>query len=176
VFSFSGAATDTVTSAHTVVDTTQPFTVGAFVQPSSTITSSTGEVAVSKSAVGSGSSAFTLGMSPSGNYEFCLRPSGSAPVCAIDPATAIPLTTEYIAGEWDPANQQIRLFEAGSTTAKASAWFSGTAESTGPLLIGTDFVGGTDANEWRGEISDPSLFPGIVDKAQEFHLSTASSL
>ncbi len=169
VFAFTGAATDTVTSAQQVVDTTKPFTVSAWVQ-ASTVTSGVPMIAVSQAASGSGSAAFKLGVSASGLYEFCVQPQTvpGSPVCAYGSA-AVAGFPEFIAGIWDPANHQLRLLVGDQLPENGVAPYvlpTGETSSTGALLIGANYTTGALANEWNGYVTDPSIFPGIIDKQQ----------
>lgn len=177
VLSFSGSASDTAAASHQVIDTTQAFSVSAFVQPTS-VSTGVAETAVAQAATGSGSAAFTLGMNSTGHYAFCIRPqttAGSA-TCAVDSATASTTSPQFIEGVWDPANQQVRLLETGSIVPVAVNWYKlppGEISATGPLLIGSDFVSGSDTNEWKGLVTDPSIFPGIIDTTESSRLSSA---
>jgi hypothetical protein len=178
VFAFDGTtAAQTVTSAQQVVDTTQPFTVSAWIDPS-TVTSGVPLIAVSEESAGSGTAAFKLGVSSSstGYYEFCVRPQAGSgtQVCANGPA-AVANTPAFVAGIWDPSNHQIRLLIGNQLAAVAVTPYSlpgGEVSSTGPLLVGADYISGAIANEFNGYITDPSIFPGIVDGDQLTNLDT----
>ena len=170
-FVFSGAASDTATAAHQVVDTTKPFTVSAWVQPS-TVTSGVPMIAVSQAAVGPGSAAFKLGIvsSTPGIYEFCVRSPAvvGVQICAYGP-TAVAGTPEFIAGIWDPSNHQVRLLVGNQLAAVGTVPYRlppGETSSTGPLLVGADWVTGALASEWKGYVTDPAIYPGIIDDTQ----------
>ena len=170
-FLFSGAASDTVTTAHQVVDTTKPFTVSAWVQPS-TVTSGVPMIAVSQAATGSGSAAFKLGIASNnpGMYEFCVRPQAvvGAQICVYGPL-AVAGAPEFIAGIWDPSNRQIRLLVGNQLAAVGTVPYvlpTGETSSTGPLLVGADWVTGALASEWKGYVTDPAIYPGIIDDTQ----------
>jgi hypothetical protein len=76
-------------------------------------------------------------------------------------------------------NEQVRLYEAGAVNAIAVEWYKvpgGEVSADGPLLVGSDYVSGADANEWDGYVSDPSIFPGIVDALQASNLSVTGDV
>jgi hypothetical protein len=166
-------ATDVARSAREVVDTTQAFSVAAWVEPTSTTTGNT-EIAVSQAAVSPGSAAFRLGMSSDGHYEFCMRPqspAGSA-VCARG-AAATSGSPELIVGIWDPANQQIRLLAGPFIEPSMIVSYSppsGDTSSTGSLLIGSDYTSGAATSEWQGWVENPAIFPGIIDAHELMNL------
>jgi hypothetical protein len=176
VFSFDGTVAEAVRSTKTVADTTAPFTVSALVQPN--VIPAGGEIALSQKAdngVIQGNAAYSLGISGQGNYEFCMYSKVTDPVythaCAIGSA-ATAGTPAFISGVWDPRNQQLRLLVNG--TAVGWAWYTlptGEVSSTGPLLVGAEAGEGEPAEfGWNGLITNPSVYPGIVDSTEASNL------
>ncbi len=147
------------TSAAPVVNPTASFTVAGWAKPGTS--GATTVVGTDSAAAG-----FELGATPT-QWQFCLRASATAtPVCAAAPRIANADWT-HLAGVWDAANGQIRLYLRGSLAASASfGWPGGTSTALLPVDIGATVNNGTVTSRWAGQIADPAVFAGVATAAQ----------
>ena len=164
---FSLTASPTVSAPlNSTIDTTKAFTVSAWIRPEVT----NAGTAVSQS--GSSSSAYRLGISPGGNYQFCVgHPedvTGIPEDCVAGPA-APPGQWQFVAGVWDPINSQLRLYIGQSSSAAATtgrAPTPGEVSASKGLSIGGAMWRGSFSESWRGQVAHPSVFPGIASASQ----------
>lgn len=164
--SFPGNQTVATHSIRQDVDTTRSFSVSAWLTPDDS--SGTGVfTAVSESgAVGSG---FSVQVNK-GSWSFCVQPqiAGASAACATSAAntvqTGVPV---FVTGIWDTVNQQVRLLTSTSVTAQATAALAPAGPAAvGPTVIGSDVSNSVVAHPWLGQVTDVSLFQGVVDDLQ----------
>lgn len=164
--SFPGNQTVATHSSRQDVDTTRSFSVSAWLTPDDS--SSTGVfTAISESgAVGSG---FAVQVNK-GSWSFCVQPqiAGAPAACATSAAntvqTGVPV---FVTGIWDTVNQQVRLLTSTSVTAQATAALAPAgAAAVGPTVIGSDVSNSAVVHPWLGQVTDVSLFQGVVDDLQ----------
>ena len=176
VFDFSSGSPTIVSSTRQVVDTTKSFTVSAWLNPLTLL--STGHLATAVSQAGTTNSGFALQLNASGQWQFCVTAqiSGASSACATSGSTTATIGTwVLVTGIWDVTNQQVRLLLGNSLTAAGVHVHHlavGDVSAAGDALIGSDFTSGASSNPWNGEIDDPGIYPGVIDSAQLLNLAS----
>jgi hypothetical protein len=161
----------TKTMSPALADTTESFTVGAYVYPAAAPVD--GKTYVLLSQQGTTNSAFyleeTIGSTGLGTFQFCVQSQiSTVKACATTPAPAASADTwVYLTGVWDAANQQVRIMTNGNWVSGASAIVpfdvAGNTATTGPFVVGSGWTNGAPSSQWNGFIDDPSVFPGVAD-------------
>ena len=154
-------------SAAAVITPASSFTVAAWAKPGTGGATSV----VSTDLAGAG---FELGAT-STQWRFCLRTAApSTPVCAVTARTADADWT-HLAGVWDAANGQIRLYLRGVLASSTGfTWPAGSATAGQPLRIGAAVNAGAVTSRWAGQIADPAVFAGVATAAQLDTLATGN--
>jgi len=170
------APTQATTSSGYVVDTTKSYSVGAWLTAAADNTGQGNYTALSQA--GTVNSGFYLQES-AGYWRFCVRSQTTtvSTVCATSPDKATFGTAQLVTGIWDAPNNQVRLLVSSSIQPVAVATYvppAGDARAVGPLLVGTAISNYSPVNMWNGEIDDPFVFPGVVDKDSLTALSNGS--
>lgn len=152
------------------VDTTQSFTTSAWLKPG--ILGGRSATALSQS--GASKNGFALKVGPNGRWQFCLQAQvgTSAPDC-VEGAIATAGSWQFVTGTWDAANQQLRINVGDSDTPDAVAWrppVAGDTAATGKVMLAGLSVGGASTEAWFGQISHPTIFPGVAEKGQRQNL------
>ena len=152
-------AATTTTTASTVVNPAASFTVSAWLNPTSV-----SQAGTALSQYESSSSNLSLGIS-GGAWQFCANGS-----CSIGPA-ATAGQWQFVTGVWDAVNRQVRIFVGDSVAPAAVTWRTPpvTVMPTALLRIGNTQVPGA-SGQWRGFISNPTLFQGVANKLQRQNL------
>ncbi|MBN9630814.1 MAG: hypothetical protein J0I18_09420 [Actinobacteria bacterium] len=161
------AAIAPTTTSGPVVDTTQSFSVSAWLNPSTTNRATGTYTAVSEG--GTAHSGFYL-QEALGHWRFCLQASdAAAPTdCAVGPAATLGSWT-FVTGIWDAADHQLRLLMGSSISPVAVASHTvpaGDVSANGGLLVGSSVWNHGTGDQWGGLIDDPTIFPGVVDSGQ----------
>lgn len=166
VLSFSGAPGPTTTTGP-VVDTTKSFSVSAWLRPGVAYPSGTNFAAL-------GTSTFELGFlgtgpwASSGIFYFCTTQ------CTYETAPVSTTAWTYVTAIYDAVNGQTRIILGGTSTTPSVAsanWGTPSSASGGMVIGGGGAVNlGTSAIPWRGDIDDPTIFPGVVDSSQLWNL------
>lgn len=170
--------TDAIAEADgPAVNTTDSFTVSAWLKPA---VSPSANAMTAISQAGPANSAFTLGRTASGHWQFCMQEqrAGSERICAVS-NTAPSTNWEFVTGVWDEANDQIRIYEAASNEPSDVTWrpantFSDTS-AEGNLTVGSAVLKGAPAESWNGQISHPSIYPGVADVTLRAGLNAESA-
>ncbi|MFE9658326.1 LamG-like jellyroll fold domain-containing protein [Micromonospora sp. NPDC006431] len=174
----SGAVGDQVTTSGPVLDTTQSFTVMAWVratdlaaQPKQTILAQDGATAsrfelqyLKDVNGGKGGWCFTMSGDSSGG--------GSVSACANGQTVGFPSnnTWVHVAGRYDQVTGKMRTYVMGDpqscggelTEANAPAPWS----ATGSFAIGRGWSGGAGMSYWRGDIDDARAYQRALTDAQ----------
>jgi hypothetical protein len=167
-----------ITTASQAIDTTQSFTVSAWVKPMApsaqthTIMSEAGPV----------NSGFSLQQNSAGMPAFCVesQTAAAAAVCATGNTKMEEGSWVLVTGIWDAVNKQVRVI-IGGTAAPVAVMHrdapAGDVSANGALTIGSAVSGGAVVNQWSGDIDDPTAFPGVasVDQIQDLHDGTSLS-
>ena len=150
------------------VDTTQSFTVSAWVKVDP---HTTGRTWVALSQAGTKYYGYLLGTTTDGNsWRLCMRSQvgSNALVCA-NGGSVVSDQWTYLTGVWDAANQQVRLYVGASDTPVDVQWRAlpvGEVSATGPTIIGATVSNYANAYGWRGQIVYPTVFPGVANRSQ----------
>lgn len=173
------ASVPATNTSGTVLDTTQSYTVAAWLYPSTTDPAGRNYTALSQG--GTVNSGFYLQLTAgTQQWRFCVRSQTTPPVtdCATAPTAATLGTWQFVAGEWDTANQQVRLYVGAGAQPAATASHTlpaGDVSAAGPLTVGSAISTGAPSNQWGGDIDDPAAFQGLADYQQLHDLFTQSS-
>jgi hypothetical protein len=166
--SLSFPASSTASTASAAVNTTQSFTVSAFLTPTNV---TAGQTFTALSHGTGADSDFTLGIA-NGHWQFCARvpgsPSATKPDCAIGSA-AVANQDVFVTGTYDSVNKMASISFNGSAQSAASVTHlipGGTTPSAGGLLVGADRAGSSTTHPWAGMIYDPSIYQGVASSAQ----------
>lgn len=174
----------TATTATQLIDSTKSFSVSAWVKPTANDRNYT---AVSEA--GPQNSGFFLGeglQSPGATpakWRFCIAtqinatPSSTC-VYAND---AVDLNHwSYLTGIWDAANKELRIVVnkgANAQVTDAPVFYTlpqGEKSANGTLVIGSSVSGGIVSDQFAGRISDPSIYPGVIDDRQLHNLANGA--
>ncbi|MFD0856710.1 LamG-like jellyroll fold domain-containing protein, partial [Actinomadura adrarensis] len=160
-------------SSVPLVDTTEGFSVSAWVKPDQT---AIGDVVAQTGAFQSG---FYLGMQPGGQAVF-KRPTtdtddgGGAWHNAVDDAP-LPLGQwSHLTGVYDKDAAQLRLYVNGQLQATVNN--ATTLDTRGPVLIGRSVYNGEPVNYWPGAIDDVQVFAEPLSGDQAAQLAAGSSV
>lgn len=146
-------------SSGAVVNPTSSFTVATWAKPGTG--GATSIVSTDAAAAG-----FELGATAT-QWQFCLRPAPpAATVCAVKARTSDADWT-HVAGVWDAASAQLRLYVSGALEAATSfTWQAGTPSTVLPVNVGATVNAGAVTARWSGLIADPALFSGVATAPQ----------
>jgi hypothetical protein len=166
VLLFDGTA-NTVRTGGPAIDTSKSFTVGAWLNPAQASNTYVGTALAQQ---GVHEDTFLL-QNSADTWRLCVPTSdGSAfaGTCVSTRTGSVsPHTWVFVAGIWDAQDHELLLYV--TTTAKIPipvvASQAGVATSAGPIVIGSDTIGGT-SRYWAGRISDPFVIQGVADARQ----------
>jgi len=170
-FPSTGAPTTGVATAPNTLDTTQSFSVSAWVTPA-TLTPSTVAAILAQS--GTTRSGFLLVEAANGHAQFCMQPQSTGlPVdCVTSPAALTTAHPQLVSATWDRVNRQMRLYVGGSRVAVAPHVFtSGDVTAAGVLTVGSAQALGVAADQWQGTITNPFVAQGLLTQTDLISLS-----
>jgi len=157
---------DKVQTADRPIDTTQSFTVSAWVNPLDQSHSSRYQTIMSQDGASYGG--FYLMTTPGGSLRFCMRSQVTLITdCAVAPTATSPNTWVFVTGVWDRANRQIRLYvNKKLVTTNSHSLSPGETTASGRLSVGSAVTNNARTNMWNGYILYPTIFPGVADSSQ----------
>jgi hypothetical protein len=165
VLQFDGT-TATATTSGPAIDTTRSFTVAAWVKAADTSDTLVRPVL---SQDGSSISSFFL-QNAVGHWHFCVPESESATfagACAESTELVTPGVWNFVVGEWDAVNHQVRLYltTGGSASTPVVESQDSVPASTGPVTVGRDKKG-TNFRYFNGQIYHPAVLQGDLTSNQ----------
>lgn len=156
------------------VDTTKSYTVAGWVD-SSVDNSATAPNGVARTALaesGSDHWAFILRLGSDNKYKFCVQDQTGSPqqLCAErggDTGSVTAHSWTFITGEYDNANDEIRLYINGNlVNTEHYIPPAGNASATSGLTIGSMTVNGAASGQFLGQILDPVAIQGLASPNQ----------
>jgi hypothetical protein len=160
---FTSTTTTPVTSASSVVDTADSFTVGVWVNVHAGAPTSWTALSI---AGGSSGPAMAIRLQSS-HWQFCVTPqaTGAVTTCATLTDAYLGDNWVHLTGIWDSESSEIRLLTGGiDVVSDATAHVTvppGATSSTQVLTVGQATPSGTTIY-----VVDPSIFGGVIDRDQ----------
>ncbi|MEW1843026.1 LamG-like jellyroll fold domain-containing protein [Nonomuraea angiospora] len=165
----NGQSDSTGTTSGPVVDTSQSFSVAAWVK-----LTSTGAVYTVAGQDGTNVSGFFLQYHKTLNRwvfnRYATDGVGTGGALAQSTATPQLNTWTHLTGVYDRATQSLRLYVNG-VLQQETVWTYTPWNATGPTSIGRGRYAGADADAWVGELDDVRLYQGVLSSAQIARLS-----
>lgn len=149
------------------IDLTHSLSVVTYVRPEFSPMVNTDQMAVSVD--GASASALSVQTDLSGNLEFCLEITDSGTGspnwdCADSTVAPTAGSWESVVAVWDQPAHQLRLYVGGTLVASQS--HASSAAVNGALAVGRGLLGSAKTEFWNGDVSDPTVYPGVLDPAQ----------
>jgi hypothetical protein len=168
-FLTSGNVATGTTTTGQAIDTTQSFTVSAWVKPVQDANSPKYRTIMSEA--GPSRAGFVLQQNTSGQLSFCVNSqlAGATNSCATASAAITDGAWVFVTGIYDSANQQVRLLTGDHITSTAIGSHepaSGQISASGAVMIGNSVTNGKICDGWGGEIADPVVLPFVADFSQ----------
>lgn len=163
--SSDGTSTGASATTDRAVDPSHSFTVAATVRQSLAATGAQ----VFFSQTSPTTTVFSLGVDATNHYRFCAESAeqvdGSfAGDCAVSTVTPTSGNWDHVAGVWDSAAGQLRLYVGGALA--ASTAHASTPDLTGQVVVGCGRTAGAAADCFPGDISTPVAYTGVLDATQ----------
>jgi hypothetical protein len=144
-----------------VIDTSQGFTISAWVRP----TALDGDWRTAVSIDGTAQSAVYLQYNKGNSWAFVMntadRPDPTGQVVARASEAAVPDAWTHLTAVYDPALQEIRLYVNGQREGSAS--YTTPWKATGPLHVGAAWTPTAWKNMFLGDIDDVRVYGGVLD-------------
>ena len=170
--SFDGHTGHAISSAPGPIDTTQSFTVTAWVNYAAP-----SEIAAAVSQLADTTGAFQLGIGETSQWWFMMKTAdqtGLDNAAWAEGATTSPSSVwVHLAGVHDADEGVIRLFVDGELAGETP--FSTPVAASGPMTIGRAQFDATPGNFWPGAIADVGIYRAVLTANQiaELHATTA---
>ncbi len=163
--SFHAAQSQAAVGSAAAIDPGSGFSVGAWIYPAAAGAADEDFLSEDPGA-GGGVSDFALRLSASGTWEMTL-PLAGVEATVTDPYSAQPQSWQFIAGVWDPGNDEVRLYVDGQLV--------GVRDLTavpdwglGPVVEGRSFdaAAGGPSRYASGQITSSFVSDGTMDQTQ----------
>ena len=170
--SFDGHTGHAITSAPGPLDTTQSFSVTAWVNYAAP-----SEIAAAVSQLADTTGAFQLGIGENSQWWFMMKTedrTGLDYAAWVEGVTADPSNRwVHLAGVHDDEADEIRLFVDGELVAETP--FTTPVPAHGPLTVGRAQFDATPGNFWPGAIAEVGIYKSALSASQiaELHTTTA---
>lgn len=162
----SSSTTPMISDPAAVVDTTQSFTVGAWLTPTAPVTGY--ETAVSER--GTYYSGFYLQINSNHQWQFVVSSTQNI-ASATSAAAAMAGTVGYgqpvyVAGVYDLVNHEVRLYVGGSLAGVSTYWPDSEPSANLGVALGSAWWQGAVVDHWSGQIGNPVVVPAALTSTQ----------